>query len=177
MKTQVIRKDLDDGKDKGRRRRGWQRMRWLDGVTDSMDMSLSKLWRWWRTGKPRLCSPLGCKEWDTAEWLNNNKTNIMSATFRAKPVKTLTPKFHLTTVTSLIESNEAWSLSSRHKSRRKDSHQMSLTKIIIQEWGEKGRWEFLSVFKKQVPHYCKGFLNINNFFSYLHSVYEQQSTW
>ena len=56
-KTQML------GKIEGGRRRGWQRMRWLDGITNSMDTSLSKLASW---------SPWGYKESDTTEQLNSS---------------------------------------------------------------------------------------------------------
>ena len=44
VKSWLIWKDPDAGKIEGGRRRGWQRMRWLDDITDLKDMSLSKLW-------------------------------------------------------------------------------------------------------------------------------------
>ena len=53
----------------GRRRRGQQRMRWLNGITDSMDVSLSELWETVMGGL--ACYNLwGCKELDTTEQLN-----------------------------------------------------------------------------------------------------------
>ena len=60
------------GQNEGRRRRGGQRMRWLDGITDSMDMGLDGL-LWLvmdREGGLLCCSSWGLQESDMTEWLN-----------------------------------------------------------------------------------------------------------
>ena len=68
-RTGSFEKTLMLGKIKGGRR-GRQRMRWLDGITNSMDMSLSKLreWRW--TGKPGVLQSMGTQRVDMIERLN-----------------------------------------------------------------------------------------------------------
>ena len=58
-KNWLIGKDPYAGKIEGRRRRGWQRMKWFDGISDSMGMSLSSSGRWWRTGKPGVLQSMG----------------------------------------------------------------------------------------------------------------------
>ena len=56
------------GKIEGRRRRGRQRMRWLDGITDLIDMILSKLWELvMDKGSLVCCSPWVCKESDITQ--------------------------------------------------------------------------------------------------------------
>ena len=61
-----LEKTLKLGKIEGRSKRGRQRLRWLDGITNSMDMSLSKI-REMVDRSLVCCSPWGCKESDTTE--------------------------------------------------------------------------------------------------------------
>ena len=70
QRADSLEKTLMLGQIEGRRTRGRQRMRWWEGITDSMAVSLSKLKRWRRTGMPGVLQSMGCQS------RLNNKTNI-----------------------------------------------------------------------------------------------------
>ena len=74
-RTDSLEKTLMLGKTEGRRRRGWQRMRWSDGITDLMDMSWASSGSWWWTGNPGVLHSTGSQrvghDWATElNWIS-----------------------------------------------------------------------------------------------------------
>ena len=76
-----LEKILTLGKTEGRRRRGRQRMRWVDGITNSMEMNLGNSRRWWGTGRPGVLQSMGSQSWTwLGDWTTISKYMVSANT-------------------------------------------------------------------------------------------------
>ena len=105
QRANSLEKSLMQGKTEGKRKGGWQRIRWLDGITDSVDMSLSKLRQTVKDRKAwhAACQSWSCKESDTAKHAHvlqacdtaSQRRHTMPAypTFREAEINVLFPPY------------------------------------------------------------------------------------
>ena len=132
------------GKIEGTRRRGRQRMRWLDGIINSMDMSLSKLWEIVKDRSVACCSPWGCKESEMTEWLNNNSCNNNKrshnylVTAPSITLQSWSAEYMYTLVhTTMIITTGRWYLNSQHHTKHWPSFRWNVnskvgTSLVVQ---------------------------------------------
>ena len=132
-KSWLICKDPDAGKDWRREGRGWQRMRWLDGITDSMDMSLHISGSWWWTGKPGVLQSMGSQRVGH-QWVT--ELNWIELTWRKKNIQ--------------LQS----ALSRSH--RKREISTSSLLELSCPTWGggEKHLWSSQSRGKGSLEQKC-----------------------